>query len=198
MQQANGKILVTRYDSPTNTNPNAALADGIKGFNLDKGEGCYLGLALLCNGKKETLPQLAPEWEPALEADISRAVVRLSEAAPVSNPTVTAAKLDSTSVEAVKQQVPDFASVSLEDGTRRLREAGLKEFSAAVTQLKTEMQEAQQRLEQARNGGSAADQEEAMKRFQEVQRAQSEKLREVAARSQALIAALQQLKAGNN
>ena len=194
-QEAGGKIRITRYDSPTNANPNAALADGINGFNLDKGEGCFLGLVLACNGKKETLPQLAPEWESALEADISRAVLRLSETAPQANPALSVFKNDAATVEAVKERIPNFASVSPEEGTRTLRETGLKEFTTAVNEMKTEMQDAQQRLEQARAGGSAAELELAMKHLQEVQRMQSDKLREVAARSQALITAFQQLKA---
>ena len=197
-QQSGGKIRVRRYDSATNSDPNAALADGIKGFDLDKGAGCYLGVALVSNGKREVLSQLDPEWGQAVEADISRALVQVSTAAVPSNPSATAVKNDAAAFEAVKQQIPDLTSVSLEDGTRLLRESGLKEFAAAVTQMKSEMQEAQQRLEQAHNNGSPADQESAMKHLQEVQTAQSEKLREVAARSQALIATFQQLKAGNN
>jgi ABC transporter family protein len=196
-QQANGKIQVNRFDARTNASPNAALADGIKGFNLDKGEGCYLGLALACNGKKETLAQLAPEWEPALEADISRAILRLTEAAPPNNAALTGPKSDIAAGEEVKQRIPNYASVSLEEGTRILREAALKEFASTVNQMQTELQEAQQHLEQARNAGSAPEQESAVKHLQDVQKAQSEKLREVAARSQSLIATLQQLKAGN-
>lgn len=196
-RQTGGKIVVNRFDSGTNANPNAALADGLKGFNLDKGEGCYLGLALAANGRKEVLAQLAPEWQPAVEADISRALQRLNAAPPGANPSAAtlSGEMVSSSIAAVKQLLPDYASVSMEDGTRTLREAGLREFSAAVIEMKAHVQEAQQRLEQARSNGSPADQESAVKNLQDVQRAQSDKLGEVAARSQALIAAFQQLKA---
>ena len=85
---------MTRFGSETNANPNAALADGIKGFNLEKGEGCYLGIALSSKGKKEVLPQLSPEWEPALESDVSRAILRLSQSSSSGAATVAAPKSD--------------------------------------------------------------------------------------------------------
>jgi hypothetical protein len=197
-QQSKGRIAVTRFGSETNATPNAALADGINGFNLDKGEGCFLGIALSSKGKKEVLPQLSPDWEPALESDVSRAILRLSQVTASGAATVTVPENNAAIVEQVKHAVPNFASISLEEGSRTLRQAALKEFSAAVSQMQAQMQEAQQRLEQARNGGSAADQESAMKHLQEVQLAQSEKLAEVAAQSQAQIDAFKQLKAGAN
>ena len=44
-QAAGDKIKVTRFTSESNLKPNAAPADGIHAFNLDKGEACFLGLA---------------------------------------------------------------------------------------------------------------------------------------------------------
>ena len=78
-QAAGGKIKLTRFDSQSNLNHNAARADGVQAFNLDKGEPCYLGVALVFNGRKETLPHLSPEWEQALEPDLTRAIIRLME-----------------------------------------------------------------------------------------------------------------------
>lgn len=193
-RQANGKILVTRRNAQANTSATTALADGIKGFNLDKGEGCFLGVALLCNGKKETLAQLSPEWEPALESDLSRAIGRLTEA-PQAAATMPAPEAAVT--EEVKRMFPNIASVSLEEGTRTLRETALKEFTAAVSEMQAQMMEAQGRLQRAQNNGSTAEQESAMKQLQEVQAGQAEKLKQVAARSQAQLAAFQQLKAGS-
>ena len=65
------------------------MAEGIKGFDLDKGRGCYLGLAVSSVGKKEVLPQLYPAWEAALEPDVSRAIERVSmkSAPPLTTPT---------------------------------------------------------------------------------------------------------------
>ena len=72
-QEAGGKIKVTSFNSLSTPSANAALADGIAVFNLDKGAGCYLGVALVLNGRKETLPHLAPDWEQALEPESASA-----------------------------------------------------------------------------------------------------------------------------
>jgi len=70
-KDAPGKIKVTSFTSQSNSDANAAMADGITVFNLDKGEACYLGITLALNGRKETLPHLSPDWEQALEPDLS-------------------------------------------------------------------------------------------------------------------------------
>ena len=82
---AEGKLKVVRYLSPSDAAANAASADRIKPFNLDKGNACFLGLALSCQDRKESIPQLAPEWEQALEPDLTRAILRLAN--PASSPT---------------------------------------------------------------------------------------------------------------
>src|ERR1700690_3100495 len=72
-QSANDdKIHVARNVSSAGATPDpapaggpadAASADGIHPFNLDKGDACFLGLTVVCGGQKESLPQLQPEWE---------------------------------------------------------------------------------------------------------------------------------------
>jgi len=193
-QQANGKIAVAQSDSQNNSDPNAAIADGIREFDLDKGEGCYLGLSLSGNGKKEVLARLSPEWEPALEADISRAIERLAETSSSAKAVPGRAPPDSASIAEVQQIIPDTASVSLEEGTRILKTTSLKEFTAAVNEMQAQVREAQARLEQAQKGASPAEQDSALKHLQEVQTGQALKLKEIAAKSQAQIDALKQLK----
>ena len=73
-QEAGGKIKVVRVNSFSTASANAAMADGIRSFNIDKGDACYLGIAVVHGGQKESLASLAPEWEPALEFDLSRAI----------------------------------------------------------------------------------------------------------------------------
>ena len=75
-QEAAGKIKVIRSKILSPASANAALADGIKPFDLDKGDGCYLGIAVVRAQQKETLSPLAPEWEQALEPDLTRAIAR--------------------------------------------------------------------------------------------------------------------------
>ncbi len=102
--------------------------------------------------------------------------------------------VDAATIAAVKQAVPDYASVSLEDGTQVLRAAALKQFAAAAREMDAQVKQAQEQLVQAENGQSAAGQPAAMKHLQQVQAEQTEKLQQIAAQLQAQIAALKQLK----
>ena len=192
-QEANGKIKVTRFNTPSDANAQAAAADGIQPSNRDRGDVCYLGLAVVLSGQKELLPQLAPEWEPAVEFDLTRAIVRVMGAQPSASGPVASAQPAPAPIEEVKRAVPDLASVSVEEGTRILREAALKDFAAAANEMELRQKEAQQRVTDAQ-GKSEAEQQAARKNLQQVQLEQAEKLKQVAARLQAQIIALQQLK----
>lgn len=193
-QESNGKINVIRFNSQSDANAQAAAADGIKPFNRDKGDVCYLGLTIAQNGQKELLPQLAPEWEPAVEFDLTRAIVRLMDAKPSAKNPVATAEPDAVTIAEVKRALPNFASVSVEEGTRLLRETALTDFAAAADEMEIRLKEAQERASQAQSGGSAAEQQAAVKHLQQVQLEQAGKLKEIAARLAARIAALQQLK----
>jgi hypothetical protein len=191
---AEGKLKVVRYLSPSDAAANAASADRIKPFNLDKGNACFLGLALSCQDRKESIPQLAPEWEQALEPDLTRAILRLAN--PDSTPSRLAGPLqpDAAVISQVKSLLPDLASVSVEQGTQILREKAFATFADTAREMQSRVQEAQQRLAQARNSGSEADQQAALQDFQKVQAEQTDKLKEISAQLQEQIAALQYLK----
>lgn len=195
-QAADGKIKLTRIDTQSDLNSKAARADGVQAFNLDKGEACYLGIALSSMGRKESLPRFYPEWEQAVEPDLTRAILRLEEPV-VAAGSVTAAtpEINTNAVQEIRGLIPNLGDVSVEEGTRILREAALKDFTAAAKEMETQVKEAEQRLTQAKNGGSDADQQAAIKQLQQVQAEQTEKLKQIAARSQAQIDTLQQLKA---
>ena len=193
-QKAGGKIKVTSFTAQSNPDANAVVADGITVFNLDKGEACYLGVALVLNGRKETLSHLLPEWEKALEPDVTRAIIRLMDAArPVTIPT-TVSQINTAAIQEVRALIPDLAAVSVESGKQILRDAALKDFTAAAKEMQAQVKEAEQRLTQAQNGGTDVEQQAAMKHLQQVQTEQTDKLKQIAARSQAQIDALQQLK----
>lgn len=102
--------------------------------------------------------------------------------------------VDSSTIEKVKQAIPNFASVSLADGTQILREAALKQFAAAAKEMDTQVKQAQEQLVQAKNGQSAAEQQAAVKHLQQTQAEQTEKLQQIAAQLQTQIAAFKQLK----
>ena len=194
-RESNGKISVTRLNSRTNDVSSAAAADKIKPFNLDKGDPCYLGLTIVCNDQHESLPFLFPEWEQALESDITRAIARVTSVKPPPGRPVEAPKSDLAAIEEVKRAIPDLASTSVERGSQLLRLQTLALFTAATEEMETQVKAAQQRIIEAQNSGSEADQQAAVKNLQQVQAAQSEKLKQITMRLQAQIAALEQIKA---
>ncbi len=195
-QEAGGKIKLTSFDSASQINPNAAAVAGIQVFNLDKGEACYLGLTLTLNGRKETMSYLSPDWEKALEPDLTRAIARLLEPTQtvVSGPAPLPA-IDTNAIQEVKTMIPNLNAVSLEEGKRILREAALKDFAAAVKEAETQVQEAEQRLGQAQASGTETDKQAAMQHLRQVRTEQAEKLRQIAAKSNAQVDALEQIKA---
>jgi hypothetical protein len=101
---------------------------------------------------------------------------------------------DVAATEEVRRALPNFSALSLEEGTRVLRQAALEEFSTAAREMENQVNEAQQRLVEAQRGKSEAEQQAAMKHLQQVQAEQAEKLKGIAARAQARIAALESLK----
>jgi hypothetical protein len=194
-QEAGGKIKVTSFSVQSNSDPNAAMADGITVFNLDKGEACYLGVTLALNGRKETLPHLSPAWEQALEPDVTRAIIRLLDAArPFTVPTAVS-QINTAAIQEVRSLITNVAGVSVQQGKEILQDAALKDFTAAAKEMQMQVKEAEQRLTQAQNGGSDAEQQAAMKHLQQVQAEQTEKLKQIAARSKTQIDTFQQLKA---
>jgi hypothetical protein len=197
-RESTGKLTVTHSNSQSYANMNAAQRDGIKPFDEDKGEPSFLGIAVINKDQKASLPQLSPEWEPALEYDIARAILgTLNTAAPVSAPLATGPKAYSSSLAEIKRLIPNLESVSLADATRILREASVTEFAAAANQFQTQLSQAQDRLKAAQNGGSEAEQQAAIKDLQQVQAEQAARLKAIAAKSQAQIETLKQVKPGS-
>jgi len=191
---SNGKLKVVRHTSQADDS-SAAFADGLTPFNLDKGDACYLGVAVSLGSQKETLPRLAPEWEQAVEPDLTRAIARLIDARqPGATTVATVAPPDMAVIAAVKSTIPDVTATSLEDGKKLLQAAALQEFATAAAELNNQMKDAQQRLSQAQAGGSDAEQQAAMKNLQDIQAAQSAKLQQISARSRAEVEAFKQMK----
>lgn len=194
-QAAGNKIKLERFRSSSQADSDAAFADGIPPFNLDRGNPCWLGLALVLDGHKESLPRLSPDWEPALEADLTRAIVRLLDAPHPPPAPVAVSQLNTAAVQEVKALIPNLAAVSAAEATRILREASLKDFTAATKEMEAQLKAAQERLAQAQKSGSEADQQAALAQLQKVRKEQTDKLKDIAARSRMQIDALQQLKA---
>jgi hypothetical protein len=194
-QSANdSKIRVTRNVSTSGSNADAASADGIHPFNLDKGDACFLGLTVVCGERKESLPQIQPEWEPALEFDLARAILQVT-ATPATSVVKASTPVSPEVTNEVVRLIPDLKGTSLEDGTRILREAAFEEFTAAGIEMEDKLKAAQQKLSDAQNGQTEAEQQAAMKHLQEVQLEPGQKYKQIAARLQAELAVFQQMKA---
>lgn len=193
-RESGSNITVTRCFSREEGDLAAASSAGITVFNLDKGEPSYLGLSVAQEDQKEVLPRITPEWEQALEADLTRAILRVSGPRSLAARTEAAVKADSGAVEEVKRVVPDLDAVPVDQGRQILREGALKELRAAATEMQTQIAEAQQRLREAQATQSKAAQEAAMKQLQQAQATQTEMLKEISARLEAQITALERLK----
>ncbi len=96
-------------------------------------------------------------------------------------------------IEDVKRALPNYASLSVDEGTEILRQAALKKFAAAAQELQSQVARAQAELSQAESQ-SPADQQAAMKHLQQVQAEQTQKLQQIGGQLQTQITALKQLK----
>jgi len=193
-QAANeGKIRVTRNLSVSGASADAATADGIRPFNLEKGDACFLGLTVVSGERKESLAQLQPEWEPALPYDLARTILNVT--ATPSAPTVRSSPpVSPETTNAIRRLIPDVKGTSLEDGTAILRQATVDQFSKAGAEMEKQIQIAQQQLAEAQANRSEAEQQAAMKHLQQVQLEQGEKLKAIAAQLQEQISVFTQMK----
>jgi hypothetical protein len=130
---------------------------------------------------------LAPEWEQALEPDLTRAIVRADDA----RPSVQAvARADTDTLNAVKRAIPNIDSISLEDGTSALRNASLAQFMQAAQKLEADIKNAQEQILRSQGAEAEADAE----KLRKIQKEGIERLQQIALNSHAQIAALKQLK----
>lgn len=192
---AGSRLKVSRMTA--DIDPRAAAADGITPFNQDKGDACYLGVAVSCGAQKESFARLSPAWEAALESDLSRAIERVTREVPSTRGGGAIAAVSAPSaatVETLKSNLPNLATISVEEGTQKLRDAALEKFKAAAAELQTKLAEAQNELARAQTTGSTEAVDAARKHLQQVQSVQTEKLKAITAGLQEQLEALQQLK----
>ena len=191
---ANGKLVVTTISTSAETNANAAAADGLQAFNLEKGESSFLGLALASGKNKEILPRLQPEWESAVESDIARALSRVALPDATVAPIPAPAQPTTEVISAINRLIPDVNSTSVETANQIFHAEFMKEISEAGVEMEARMTAAQQQVIAAQASGSPADLEAAQKNLSQVQLAQSDKIKQIAAQLQTRLAAYQQLK----
>jgi hypothetical protein len=189
-----GRIVVVRSPAtPAVRARTAAVADGMELFNLGRTEA-FCGIAVVSGQQRAVLPRLSPDWEAALELDLSRAIARAAGSAAPGALVVNPARVDPAVTEEVTRALPDLATLTVEEGTLKLRAAAVDEFKAAVEKMNAEMARMQARLARAQVGGSESDVAAVRQELLELQTAQAEAMSEISRRAQARVEALQQLK----
>src|ERR1035438_10400815 len=132
------KIQVIRNVSAAETSADAATADGIQPFNLEKGEACFLGVTVANGDRKESLAQLQPEWESALPSDLARAILRVAAETP---PPVVAkiVPLTPAITNEILRLIPDINAASPEDANRIFRQDFLNQCATAGAEMETQI-----------------------------------------------------------
>jgi len=195
MQAASGgKLQIVTLDNSGETNAVGASADGLKVFNLENGHASYLGLALASGPHKEVFDRLLPEWEPALEYDLARALLRVAVPAAPAPVAPEVAKPSADLVASVHRLIPDINNTTVETADQIFHAEFMKEIADAGTEMDAKMTAAQQQVTQAQASGSATDLEAAQKNLAQVQSGQGEKIRQIAATLKTRLAVFTQMK----
>ncbi len=192
-QAGQGKIQVDTVQSVTETNETEADNQGIQRFNLVKDDACYLGLVISSGASKQILPRLQPEWEAALPYDLARAVLAVADASvPPVPPSVAKPAAEITAT--IARLIPDVKTVTPEQADQILHAEYLKQCEKLSAEAQAQIQAAQQQVAQAQTGGSATELEAAQKNLSQVQLAQAEKLKQLAAQLDIQLAVFKRMK----
>lgn len=182
---ANGRIVVSWITNWSRETTQQAVADGLAALTTPQGEPCYLGLCLLQDKRRQVLAQLAPEWSSALEFDLARAIARVAEASVMPRSPEEQVVVKKAEI-AVKQAIPNPATVSLDEGKQLLRDTALRAYQALVTEMNREVEQVEARF---KTTATEADRQKLVQELQRVRSSYADKLRDVALRSQAEIEA---------
>lgn len=197
---ADGRIKLIHGDPLTDRAVKSAAGSlGVLPLSGTSGGIYYLGIAVMCGKRTEVMPQLAPEWETALEADLSRAILRVSvsevsPALPVAQAMASPTPVDPAVSEELLKMFPDLESQSFDDAAKTLREAALEELKSAAIEMQAKVQASQMKLAEAREHKTESDQQAALKEFQSIQTEQTKRLNQITAQLQARITVLERLK----
>lgn len=210
-----GKVTVVLRNRGTNFDPQAALSDGIQPFRIGAGSDCYLGIAVCKGTRKEILPALNPEWESALESDVTRALSRLANtsqhtlAAPpaVSPPSASASDpapgqpsapepepIDTNALAEVRRIIPDIQAMDAEEGVLLLKEAARNELQAVVTLTEIKYKRAQDEFSQAQARGDEAAVNAAKEKLRQIREEKVQAIQKIADKTHARVEAFQRAK----
>ena len=199
---AAGKVRVLKNDPQTDAAAKiAAGAAGVVPFASANGEIVYLGLTVGAGPRIESIAPLAPEWEAALESDVSRAITRvkakqITRSVPAANQSPAApTPIDPAISEELLRTFPDLAAQPFDAVAKVMRERTLEEFKVVAAETQAKVAEAQKSLAAAQAKKSEAAVLAAQQDLQRVQAEQTSKLNGITAQLQERIAVLQQLQA---
>lgn len=190
---AGSKFQVRRHDVRTAEEQQAAAQAGIQPFHLERGAAAWLGLVLESENRQRTLPRLDPVWKEALEFDVARAALEVSQ------PLVAAFAAPAEAEEAAQARVREALgapeTLSPEEGARRLREVALEEFKQLAQSFQARQEELRRRFQQAEQQADAAAQQALLQELRQLQAEQTVQLQRLAERLQSDLQAWQRLKA---
>jgi hypothetical protein len=190
-----GKLSIVRSNPQLNPADRAkAEADGIRPVSFDETGLYYLGLTVTRDRQKESISGLSPEWEGAVELDLSRAIARATNVRATGVQVVNTSEPAIAAAEEAVRSDPRLTAVSLEEGTRILREAALAEFKTAAEEMQSKIAQTRQQIVDAQAANPAGDPAVVRKQLDQLQNEQMQKLKEIAARLQYQIAALERSK----
>lgn len=199
---AAGKVRVLKNDPQTDAAAKVAAGSaGVVPFASANGEIVYLGLTVGAGPRIESIAPLAPEWEAALESDVSRAIARVTAKpitrtiSEVNQSPAAPAPIDPALSEELLRTFPDLAAQSFDAVAKVMRERTLEEFKIAAAESQAKVAAAQKELAEAQAKKSEAAVVAAQKELQRVQADQTSKLNGITAQLQERITVLQQLKA---
>lgn len=186
--ESEGRLRVSRHTSPGDAAD--AVSAGLRPVVAADQHAAYLGVVLARQNYREVLSQLLPEWEAALEADLTRALQRLNAMVNAPAPALDMPP-DSELLAEAKRLVPTLEASSLEEGRQLLKSAAVAELRLAVQEGQVRVKEAQERVLQAQAAGSEAEQREALNSLRKIQSELSERLQNLAERSEARLSAFE-------
>jgi hypothetical protein len=189
--ESQGRLRIVRHSSRGDAAE--AVRFGLRPVIAADQDAAYLGVVVARENHREVLSQLLPEWEAALEADLTRALQRLRAIVTQPAPAVDLPP-DSELLAEAKKLVPNLETTSLEEGRQLLKSAAVAELKAVAQEGQARIKAAQDRVLQAQVNGSETEQQDALDYLRKVQTEHSERLQELAERSDARLSALERAK----
>lgn len=199
-----GRVRFSQHDPQTDpAAKSAATAAGMVPFVSETGAIVYLGLTVSSGGQVELLPALTPEWAGAFEADLTRAIQRVTarrsdggrrEIRPghlAADPLVT--PVDPELSEALLKRFPDLAQRPRAELAQILRGEAFAEYKTVAEELQQKISAAEQELAAAQAKKSEAASQAALRQLQSLQHEQADKLKAITARLQEQLTTLEQL-----